>query len=274
MPYHGDPGLFRDAVRSVLAQTDPAWTLHVIEDGSNPDFDTAAWLGGLDHPRVTYARNPERLGVCGNFQRCLDSSTGPYVVFLGCDDIMLPDYVRTVRRLIARFPAADVLLPGVAVIDSAGDPAQPLGDRIKRAIAPRLDGPAELRGERLLASLMHGNWTYFPAFCWRRESIASRGFRSDLPTTLDLELLSQVLIGGGAMALDPTVVFHYRRHAESASSRTAASLDRFDEEARLLEELAAQCRSVGWSRAARAARWRVTSRLHRFLVHTLGPVVA
>ncbi|MDH2416769.1 glycosyltransferase [Nocardioides sp. CER19] len=274
MPFHGDPGLFRRAVASVVSQSDGAWTLRVIEDGHQPGFDAAAWIASLGDTRISHAQNASQLGVCGNFQKCLDTSTAPYIVFFGCDDVMLPDYVRVLRGMISRFGGADVLSPGVSVIDGRGHLTRPVGDRIKRALAPRIGQPTELEGERLVTSLMHGNWTYFPALCWRRDAIAALGFRDDLPTTLDLELLVRVLMQGGSLALDPTVVFHYRRHGDSASSLTAASRERFDEEARLLDEIAGRCESAGWKRAARAARWRVTSRLHHLLIRARGPLVA
>jgi hypothetical protein len=114
-------------------------------------------------------------------------------------------------------------------------------------------------------SLLHGNWAYFPAICWKTAAIREYGFRADLPTTLDLELLMQVLIPSGRLAFDPTPSFLYRRHAVSASSEAARSGERFAEEDRLFSEISTRARAVGWRRAARAADLHLTSRLHRLV---------
>lgn len=253
---------------SVRAQDDPEWTLLVVIDG--PELpDVEAWLDGLQDARIRHTRNSTNLGISGNFQRCLELTSESHVMFLGCDDALLPTYVSVVRKVLGRFPEADVVQPGVEVMDDRGQSILPMADRIKRLIAPNPDPVRILTGERLVASLMLGNWTYFPSLCWRRDPIAALGFRSDLQITLDLAMIMRVLLDGGRLVVTPDVTFRYRRHPSSASSVAARQTDRFDEEARLFVELAGACRLRGWHRASRAARWHVTSRLNA-LTHTLA----
>lgn len=261
VPYVGDPTLLRATVASALAQSDRSWTLCVVEDGSQ-GTGVGDWVRNLADPRVTHVLNETNLGLAGNFQRCLDLATSERVVFPGCDDLLHPDYVALVRRTIAQFPAASAMLPGVRVIDRDGRVVHPIADRVKRRLAPQPAQATAYAGEELAASLLHGNWTYFPAICWRREHVARFGFRQDLPVALDLALLFDVLLDDGELVVLPDQVFGYRRHAQSVSSRAAATSDRFAEEARLHDELGERCRDRGWKRAARAARMRVTSRLH------------
>lgn len=261
MPYFGREDLFQQAVLSVRAQTDERWSLHVLVDGPEPP-PVEAWLDAQRDPRITHERNETNLGVSAGFQRCLERARTDHVVFLGCDDLLLPRYVEVVRRELRAWPRAAVLQPGVEVVDAAGTVVRPAADRIKRLLAPRASRAVSLRGEPLLTSLLTGNWTYFPSLCWRREVIVPIGFRIDLAVTLDLALLAQVVLDGGQLVTVPEKAFVYRRHAASVSSVTARSADRFDEEQRLFTELAAASRDQGWTRAARAARWHTTSRLH------------
>ena len=260
VPHHGSLAYLRAAVESVLAQSDPRWTLTVVEDGEHRGV--GRWLRSLDDPRVRHETNPVRVGLAGNFQRCLDLSRTAYVTFLGNDDVLLPHYVATMAAGIAAHPDATVLQPRVSVIDAEGRPCWPIADRVKAQLAPRSRQAVELSGERAVASLVRGNWTYFPALCWRREHVSWLGFRQDLPTTLDLALLTDALIAGSTMVVLPEVAFQYRRHAASASSASAHDAGRFVEEAALLDELAARCHALGWEQACRAARVRLTSRLH------------
>ena len=161
LPYVGDEAYAREAVQSVLSQSDPDWRLTVVEDGPQ-GTSLGAWLEELDDPRVAYLLNSATLGVARNFQNCLELAAGDYVTFLGCDDRLGPTYVSTMRQVVRRHPNVAVVQPSVRVIDEAGQPVRPLPDRVKELLAPKPDEGRPLSGEALLASLLRGNWTYFP----------------------------------------------------------------------------------------------------------------
>jgi glycosyltransferase involved in cell wall biosynthesis len=261
LPYYGDPQLLYAAVRSVLAQTSPELRLVVVDDGY-PDPGVAPWFAALDDPRVEYHRNPVNLGVNGNFRRVLSLARADHVVFMGCDDLLEPGYVAAVSEALRRHPDAAVVSPGTTVIDQAGDPTEPLVDRIKRYLRPRTEDNVVLSGEAALVSLLRGNWTYFPSLCWRRDLVDALGFREGYQIVLDLGLLLDVLIGGGDLLVLPGTQFRYRRHAESASSLETVTRTRFDEERHLFERLHDDLQVKGLRRAARASRIHLTSRLH------------
>jgi GT2 family glycosyltransferase len=262
VPYAGPADLLREAVGSVLTQTDPHWRLVVVEEGVQ-DPAVEPWLRGLCDPRVRYERNPTRLGVAGNFQRCLELAGTDHLVLLGSDDRLRDTYVEVVRRALAEHPGVGVVQPGVQTIDATGETTRPVGDRVKTLLRPRTSGTTlVLGGEDLLASLMRGNWAYFPSLCWDRRRLSRLGFRQDLHTVLDLEVLGRLVLEGGELLLVEDVVFDYRRHRASASALASISTDRFEEERRVMNELSAAAAARGWHRAARAAAWRATSRLH------------
>lgn len=262
IPYAGPRPFLVEAVQSIVAQSDPHWVLTVVEDGDQ-DRSVQPWIRDLTDPRIRYASNVTTLGIAGNFQRCLDLATADYVCFPGCDDRLRTNYVATMRAAITEHSAVALIQPGVGLIDTEGRVATPLGDRVKKLITPR--GPRVMSGDALLSSLMHGNWAYFPSLCWRRDLIATHGFRQDLATVLDLELIGRVVLEGGSMLVTPEVTFDYRRHRASASSLAAVRSDRFDEETQVMSEIAQVARSRGWDRTARAARVRITSRVHALL---------
>ncbi|GAA1482598.1 hypothetical protein GCM10009624_30380 [Gordonia sinesedis] len=262
MPFYGDVAQFRQAVSSVLGQSDPDFRLVVVDD-CYPDPEPRRWLASLDDPRVHYLRNETNLGVNGNFRRCVDLVEADWFVVMGCDDVMAPDYLATVRALAGTHPDASVIAPGVEVIDDAGDRVRPLGDRIKEFLAPR--GARTLTGETMATSLYRGNWTYFPSLLWRTAAVRRVGFRPGLEIVLDLALLVDLAADGGSLIHDPTIVFAYRRHAGSVSSVQAVDGRRFDEENRFFAAEARRAAELGWPRAARAARWHATSRLHHVM---------
>lgn len=268
LPFHGDPGYLRLAVRSILAQTHPDWRLVVVDDGY-PDPTVRPWFAELGDERIEYHRNPRNLGANATYRRALELATAPHVIFMGADDLMLPGHLEGLSRSIDSVPDAGVYTCGVEVIDERGDAILPPLDRIKRWLTPRPAGRHApdllvVAGEAAVTRLMHGNWTYFPALCWNRTLVTAVGFRAEYDVVQDLALLVDVL-GTGA----PLVVaggrrtFQYRRHAASDSSvKTHAGGARFAEEAAYYATMAAELSATGRTRAARAAHLRATHRAH------------
>lgn len=267
VPYWGDPALLSLTLDSVLAQTDPRWHITIIDD-CHPDPTARLTWGQHPDERIDYLRNEVNLGVAGNFERARQVADGELVAFLGSDDLLHPTYVANAWRVHDQHPDADIIQMGVDVIDDAGRPADGLTERIKRALMPRGDGPHLLRGEELATSLLRGNWLYWPSLVFRGETLSRVSFRADLPTILDLALVLDLVAGGSRVVVDPAVCFSYRRHAESASSLSLHTGDRFDEDRRFFAEAADRMTVLGWSKAARAARHRWVSRLHAV---TLAP---
>ncbi|MEZ0065491.1 glycosyltransferase involved in cell wall biosynthesis [Streptacidiphilus sp. MAP12-20] len=261
LPYYGDVAQMKDAVHSVLAQSGEDWRLTVVDDGQEPSVP--GWFDELADPRVRYFRNERNLGVTGNFNRCLELATGEYLVMMGCDDLMHPNYLDVVRRAVDAHAGVGMVQPGVKVIDSAGEPTDTLADSVKRKLyAPKEPGPSLLGGEELAASLLRGNWLYFPSICWRSDAVKPIGFRADLGVIQDLALVMDLLVAGEQLALEPEVCFSYRRHAESESSAKAFTGARFAEARRFFLETADRLDGLGWSQAAKAARHHFSTRLH------------
>ncbi|MFC4854716.1 glycosyltransferase family 2 protein [Actinophytocola glycyrrhizae] len=260
MPFYGDVAMMQASVRSVLAQDDPRWRLTVVDDGDDPAVP--GWFAGIGDERVRYLRNPENLGLTGNFNRCVELVEHELAVLIGCDDLMLPNYVGVVRGVHADHPDAGIIQPGVRVIDSAGDETRTLVDEAKRILyKPRFDRRLELAGEALAVSLLRGDWLYFPAICWRSAALKELRFRPDLRVIQDLALLMELVRRGERLVADRTVCFSYRRHDASESSSTAFDGSRFTEAGEFFADIAEQMAAHGWPRAARVARLHLSSRL-------------
>ena len=261
VPFWGEPALLYATIDSVRSQTDEAWTLLVVDD-CYPDPTVAEHFAREDDRRIRYVRNETNLGITENYARCRDLATGELMMFLGCDDLMDAGFVATVRAAHEAFPAAAIIQVGVRVIDESGRTVDPLGDKVKRAARPRVHGATELGGEQLAASLLRGNWLYWPALVFRTERVRAYEFRDDLPIIQDLALVIDMVAGGETLVLEPEVCFSYRRHTGSASATSLLHGRRLPDERRYYASAAEQMRARGWRRAARTARLRWTSRLH------------
>jgi len=277
-PYYGDVAMMKQAVESVLGQTSPDWTLTVLDDGY-PDDTVPAYFAALAarDPRVTYLRNEQNLGANGNYRKALTFVRHELAVVMGADDVMLKNYLETVVAAHEQFPSAQIIQPGVEVIDEQNQPSMGLVDRMKRVYAPRVHGSQRspgssgssgsagrrlLSGEPLAVSLIRANWLYFPSVCWKSDTLVAVGFREGLDVCQDLALALDLIMAGGSLVVDSTVCFQYRRHRESDSSWRALEGTRFIEEREFFADLADEFAAIGWRRAVRTARLHLSSRLN------------
>lgn len=262
VPYWGDPSLLKETVASVFAQTNGDWLLTVIDD-CYPDPSVKEYFATIDDERVSYQRNEANKGITENYRTCVSQATQDLMVILGCDDVLLPNYVDVVLQAHRDFPDASVIQPGVQVIDETGQILRSLADSVKRKfVGPKTNSTTVLAGESLAVSLLGGNWLYWPSLAFRTDAIRKVSFRDGLPIVQDLALVMDIVLQGGSLVHIPTLAFSYRRHSASASAATLTDGTRFAgdrEYARIAEGL---CRSMGWKKAAVAARVRWTSRLH------------
>ncbi|MET4136979.1 glycosyltransferase [Pseudarthrobacter sp. PvP090] len=261
LPYYGDVDQMKLAAQSVMSQQYQDWRLLVIDDGY-PDPEPARWFSTIEDSRVSYQRNEQNLGANGNYRKALGLVESEYVVIMGADDVMLPNYLDVVVGAFEAYPAADVVQPGVQVIDEKGIACSTLVDTVKKIYAPKTRERIELKGEAMATSLVRADWAYFPSLAWRAETITRIGFTEGLDVVQDLALLLDIAAEDGSMIVDPVLAFLYRRHSASDSSVRALDGRRFDEERRFFELQADRFGTLGWKHAARAARFHTTSRLN------------
>jgi len=269
LPYYGDVAMMKQAVESILGQASSDWTLTVIDDGY-PDESIPGYFAVLtaQDRRITYLRNEENLGANGNYRKALTFVRHELAVVMGADDVMLANYIETVVAAHEQFPSAQIIQPGVEVIDEHNQPGMGLADRMKRVYSPRVHGSPGSPGRRLLSgeplalSLMRANWLYFPSICWKSDTLVATNFREGLNVVQDLALALDLIKAGGGLVVDSSVCFQYRRHRESDSSWRALEGTRFIEEREFFAGMADEFEAMGWRRAARTARLHLSSRLN------------
>ncbi|RKS88583.1 GT2 family glycosyltransferase [Microbacterium sp. AG790] len=263
VPFWGDPHLLFLTVESVRAQSDGDWRMTVIDD-CYPSDVVAPWFDAVRDERITYVRNDVNLGITENYREAIRRAREPYITILGCDDLMHPNYVETVKRAVALQPDADVIQPGVDIIDEKGRAIRPLVDRVKQQLlTPRRNpGVVSLRGEEMATSLIRGDWLYWPSLTFRTDTLKRIDFREGLPIIQDLALLMDIAFADGTLVYDRTLAFSYRRHGGSASQKTLLDGRRFRDERTYYRQATGLARSRGWRRTAWTARVRLMSRLH------------
>lgn len=109
LPSWQRPQRTRRAINSVIRQTDKRWELLVVGDCCPVVDELSRSEVGLDYP-VSYYNMPTHEGKYGT--QCLnwgiDNAKGQYVCFLGNDDYLEPDHVKT-RLASIEYSYADVV---------------------------------------------------------------------------------------------------------------------------------------------------------------------
>ncbi len=260
IPYWGDLRLLKTAINSVLGQTNENWRLTIIDD-NYPGDAAKKYCKSIKDKRVRYIKNNKNLGITNNFNKCVRLAKSKYVMIMGCDDELMPNYT---ERTLSNIGEADFYQPGVDVIDSRGKKYLPVGDRIKKILQPKKSGI--YYGEKLASSLCIGNWLYFPSITWKTETIRKYGFNKSYTIVQDVYLELSIIKDGGTLYFDKEISFRYRRHAKSMSSTGKGKAGkRFEEEEDVYMNFARVFNEIVWIRASKNAKYHITPRTHKLL---------
>src|ERR1700691_5165783 len=119
IPTYNRADLLRQAVGSALEQAGYEDFEVVVVDDCSTD---ATWdfLQSIDARRLRVARNDQRLGMTGNWNKAIRASTGDLIYILQDDDIALPRLLSVASRLFDGHSSASLLCFATCLIDDAG----------------------------------------------------------------------------------------------------------------------------------------------------------
>lgn len=144
VPTFNRPALLREAVDSVLAQTEPDLECIVVDDGGSDSLELP------DDTRIRHVRHDENLGKGAALNTGLGTARGTFVAFLDDDDLYVPDRLAIAR---AAHNGADVVVCGSAWLGA------------KRSKPPR-----DLRGN-VFDSILEGITPHVDAVSVRRDVV-------------------------------------------------------------------------------------------------------
>ena len=109
IPSHNGADFLPQAIESVLAQTFTDFELVVVDDSS--DDASVAIARSFDDPRLRLHANPARLGLVGNWNRCVELARGEYIYLFHQDDVMEPDNLARKSSFLDEHPSAGFVTP-------------------------------------------------------------------------------------------------------------------------------------------------------------------
>ncbi len=214
IPTFNRPAYLKEAALSALGQTYPNIEV-VIGDNGTTDA-RRDWEPELaNDPRLIYRRNERNLGMVGNFNALADAARGEYLVALGDDDRLLPDFA---SRLMAEMkPDVRLVFCNHYLIDSHGARLE-----AESREQTRHYGRYNLR-TGVLESPQIAAWQQaiaISAAIMRTEDMQRLRFQEDLDTP-DAEYFIRLSQEGGSFVFLPDYLAEYRVHAAGSSSSLA-----------------------------------------------------
>jgi glycosyltransferase involved in cell wall biosynthesis len=116
LPLHNGGEHLADALESLLAQTSTDFALVVVDDASTDGSDAVAREVAARDPRVTYERNPQRVGLVENWRRAYERAraTAPdaeLFAWVGDHDRWDPRWLERLTRALDEHPNAVTAYP-------------------------------------------------------------------------------------------------------------------------------------------------------------------
>jgi glycosyltransferase involved in cell wall biosynthesis len=212
IPTYNRLAFLKEAVASAQAQTYAPVEILIGDDG--PTDAIGEWCRKVvrQDPRVRYQRNARNLGLAGNWNALADAAQGEFLVVIGDDDLLLPDFVSRLAAAIE--PSANVTFANHHLINERGDRLEPA----------TLEHTRRFRRDRLPP----GNLANAEAWVWqnvvpmsaalvRTQDVRRLRFKEDLNTP-EIELFLRLAQGGGKFVFVPDYLAEYRTHAQSATT--------------------------------------------------------
>ena len=104
-------------LESALAQTYPHLEVLIIDDGSTDE--TVELIRSVNDERIRLLVNEQNIGLARNWNKCVEMSRGNFIKFLFHDDILYPECVERMMRLLLSnenvglvFSPRDVIVEG------------------------------------------------------------------------------------------------------------------------------------------------------------------
>jgi GT2 family glycosyltransferase len=208
-----------DAVESVLAQAYENWELLLIDDGSSePDLlDALPHLAARDQ-RITLAKLGKHEGISAASNQGLARARGEWVTFLDHDDVIEPDALFQIAKLLQIHRDAEMIY----------------SDEDK------------LAEDAFEAPSFKPDWSpdFFLSYNYvghlaavRRDTIQKVGeFRSEFDSAQDYDLFFRVAEQTNRIHHIPRVLYHWRRSADSSAISVRQKPGQLDATRRAIED--------------------------------------
>jgi len=210
----------KECIESILRQTIADFELIILNDCSPEPIDEI--ITQFEDKRLHYVKNNQNVGalnLVNNWNKCLSLTHGEFIVIMGDDDLLEPDYLEEFSKLITSYPELDVYHCRSKIIDDKGNtwlltPACPAYENVYDSIWHRLN---QFRSN------------YISDYMYKTKSLRNRGGFYPLPLAWGSDDITAFIASSEkGIAHSNKPVFKYRSHGLSISSTLNNGLAKLD----------------------------------------------
>jgi glycosyltransferase involved in cell wall biosynthesis len=225
VPVYNGERYLEESLNSVLSQDFTAFELVVVDDCSTDE--SAAIIAHCKDHRLRTCFNEQRLGLVGNWNRCLELSRGRFVTLFHQDDVMQPHNLKRKVELLERCPKAGMAFSDVKITGADG---RVQTDHWFCSMEPNSD--KIISGMDFFVRLILGfNLVCCSSVIVRKECFTRLGtFDPRLPFTADWEMWLRIALHFDVAYLETPLV-HYRLH-DSNETRSFTGIRELEQEFR------------------------------------------
>jgi glycosyltransferase involved in cell wall biosynthesis len=206
IPIYNGSKYLTEAIRSVLEQNWSDFELIIVDDCSIDNSE--AIVRSFTDRRIKFFKNPVRLGLVGNWNRCIELSRGKYICIFHQDDVMMPENLAKKIKVLEENSNVGMVHSNVYQIGAKGE-------ILSEAWYFKPDPNEEVvqKGSTIFEKLIQGvNIVCCPSAVVKRECYENLGsFDPQLPFTVDWEMWLRLALFYDIAYLPETLV-KYRRH--------------------------------------------------------------
>ena len=119
LPVRNGGEYIKECINSIFAQTIHDFNIVVLDNASTDG--TADWLRSLKDPRIIIYSSAISLSIEQNWDRIKSIARNEWMIIIGHDDLMNPDYLEVMEALIQKHPKASLYQSHFSFIDEHGD---------------------------------------------------------------------------------------------------------------------------------------------------------
>ena len=199
MPVYGGARWIRDAIDSCLRQTEGRFELLVVDNASSDE--TVSIARSFDDERIRVHVNASNIGMVPNHNRAVDLARGRFVKFLHADDLLAPNCLEEMLRVIQLDERIGMVFSRRAVVVAEEDDPDArawLGEF--KELHSRFDDLREVNdGHALLEQWLErgfgDNWIGEPSAVLVRASCFQRvgGFNPHIRVLADVDMWARIM---------------------------------------------------------------------------------
>ncbi len=126
IPTYKRAALLKEAIESALNQKGHInYDVIIVDNNPIREDETELLINEnyFNHPRLSYYKNTENIGMSGNWNRLYQLAKGEWVVMLHDDDMLYDDYLEILfAKIMSKYPNFDAYRPPIQVFSDSSIP--------------------------------------------------------------------------------------------------------------------------------------------------------